>query len=555
MQLKFLITLLFTYLFAINLQAQELIYPENPITKSLGKTVTSDVDGNVYFAGDYNNEIQLLGASLYAYDYPNDGATNGDVLIGKLNPSGQLLWLKSIGGINRDQVFDIEISPNGSVTIVGTFRGSIYIQGNELIGGNSNESFFVVDLDIEDGAYINAINSSGNSGSSDIESVVYDDEGSMYLSGSLYGSIVFLEDTIVSDNQSSSFLIKATKGNFDWVIQIKGNDNSGQGLYYDKSNEQIYQVGLFGGSFTVQDLSVRQIHNGHNTFLLSVKKDGRIEWIQSLQSDGEIHCYTVTGNDGYVYIGGELLKNLFLPNGDEILTRGYNDGVVVAYDHNGVYSYHTIIGGNREDEVVKLVYTNNALVVQFLMGDNAYCNGTNFDFDGFKTDAKISLDYTLQNIYNYNYVPVVDGSGQVFPKDFTLTQDNVFTIGQTVNSMLIDGVIYGGSPNFKDFYLIKDYFLIPSNLPSSPVIKLRSRFDIYELSLYPNPAYEGQIVYFNKYSLIDKVEIYDESGKYIKMFNLDLNTGFSTDSLSGGVFLIKGYHLNQLIGVSKLIVY
>ena len=560
--MKYLYSTLFLFLFSVTIgYSQTLIaYPENAEFKSEGKVVVSDSDGNIYFGADFYNQISMFGLTFTANGYSGTFNTK-DFIIGKINSSGDLLWIKSFGGTGNDEISDMIISPNNELTIVGNFTSQISFDGNVFNGGDY-ESFYVVNLDLIYGNYIDGIASSApqnTQATSAINRLIYDDEGSLYLSGKFYGQISFLNEILDAGSQSSSFLIKLTSlKNYAWEVLIKGYENDGFSINYNAETQQIYQVGLFKGSFSVQDLSLTQYHNGHNTFLLSVNKDGRVEWVQSLQSDGEIHCYAVTSNQGYVYIGGELLKNLFLPNGDEILTRGYNDGALVGFTHNGEYAYHTIIGGDREDKIYRLKYQKNAVVVQFQIGDNAYCNTFDLAFDGFKSDAKITLDYTLSNVYNYNYIPVVNGSGQVFPADFSLYNNQVINIGKSVNGMYIDGQIYGSAPNFRDVYIVTDDFMIPSDLPVAPVINLNSRFDQKKSSqivLYPNPVMKGQQVFINKESFINKVEIFDEYGKYIKKIEFNLNSEFSTNNLSSGLYLIKLYHLNQLIEVKKLIIY
>ncbi len=85
----------------------------------VAETVITDDLGNVYITGYYNGTVD--------FD-PGVGVSNlsslgsYDIYVQKLDPLGNLLWVKSMGGPLLDRPYDIACSSSGDVYVTGVFE-------------------------------------------------------------------------------------------------------------------------------------------------------------------------------------------------------------------------------------------------------------------------------------------------------------------------------------------------------------------------------------------------------------------------------------------------
>jgi len=89
--------------------------------KDEGYSITTDVGGNVYTIGYFNNTVD--------FD-PGTGITNltsaagDDIFIQKLDSAGNFLWVKQMGGNSHDIGYSITIDVSGNIFTTGSFDGT-----------------------------------------------------------------------------------------------------------------------------------------------------------------------------------------------------------------------------------------------------------------------------------------------------------------------------------------------------------------------------------------------------------------------------------------------
>lgn len=96
-----------------------------------GSTITNDGDGNIYLTGKFNSsEVDLSGTIL-----KNAGKNGnyGDIFMAKYNPSGKLLWGKSLGGSYYDEGYSIASDMLGNVYLTGWFKSDTIIFGCDTL--------------------------------------------------------------------------------------------------------------------------------------------------------------------------------------------------------------------------------------------------------------------------------------------------------------------------------------------------------------------------------------------------------------------------------------
>ncbi|MFC2111335.1 SBBP repeat-containing protein [Bacteroidota bacterium] len=86
-----------------------------------GESITTDNNGNIYTTGSFYGTVD--------FD-PGSGTTNltsagsGDIFIQKLDASGNLLWIKQMGGITFDIGYSITTDNSGNIYSTGNFEGT-----------------------------------------------------------------------------------------------------------------------------------------------------------------------------------------------------------------------------------------------------------------------------------------------------------------------------------------------------------------------------------------------------------------------------------------------
>lgn len=91
-----------------------------------GLTITCDASGNIYAAGTFTGL-----ASLGSQQVTSHGGSQ-DVYVMKISPAGAVLWLKTFGGNDIENVTGIVCTSLSEVWLTGQFRGTSYFENDSL---------------------------------------------------------------------------------------------------------------------------------------------------------------------------------------------------------------------------------------------------------------------------------------------------------------------------------------------------------------------------------------------------------------------------------------
>jgi hypothetical protein len=103
-------------------------------------SVAADAAGNCYFTGFYVGDLDYNGQAL-----PSAGLW--DIFAGKIDPSGNLLWLKRFGGPLNDIGYGISCDPQGNSYITGWFASSFNLSTDISLQSYGGSDMFVIKLD------------------------------------------------------------------------------------------------------------------------------------------------------------------------------------------------------------------------------------------------------------------------------------------------------------------------------------------------------------------------------------------------------------------------
>jgi len=216
-----------------------------------GYAIALDAEGNVYTTGMFGITADFdPGSSVYNL------VSNGfyDVFISKLDPSGNFIWAKNLGGTSNDIGNSIIIDAVGNVYTTGYFQGTAdFDPGSGVFNlvSKGSADVFISKLD-PSGNFIWA--KSFGAGNSDIgKSIALDANGNVYTTGEFRSTVDFDPGSgvynIVSKGGTDIFVSKLdASGNFIWAKNMGGTSNDfGNSIIIDAAGN-VYTTGWFYGT-------------------------------------------------------------------------------------------------------------------------------------------------------------------------------------------------------------------------------------------------------------------------------------------------------------------
>lgn len=224
-----------------------------------GNAIAVDAAGNVYTTGYFETTVD--------FDH-GAGITNltsvgmKDAFIMKTDASGNLLWVKSIGGSGDEKGNTIAVDASGNVYIGGDFEGTADLDPG---AGTSNltqtNSFytasFVLKLNTA-GTFVWAKQFGGTTGSVRLNKIVLDATGNPLITGAFVSSAGQDFDpnagtvNLTAVYQDVYILKLTTVGNFSWVKKVAGANALNYAEAYDMETDpsgNIVVVGIVHGTF------------------------------------------------------------------------------------------------------------------------------------------------------------------------------------------------------------------------------------------------------------------------------------------------------------------
>lgn len=151
----------------------------NVIGGSVGQSIVVDPSGNIYVAG---------------YTLSSDTMSNGDVVLLKLNSTGNLQWQRTWGGNGTDRGYGVSVDSSGGIYVAGATDS--YGQGlNDILflkfnstgsmlwgrtwGGSGNDRGQGIVVDAAGNAYVTGLTTSFGAGGSDVILLKFNPAGSL----------------------------------------------------------------------------------------------------------------------------------------------------------------------------------------------------------------------------------------------------------------------------------------------------------------------------------------------------------------------------------------
>ena len=511
-----------------------------------------DASGNIYTTGGFSETVDF-DPGVGTLNLTSAG--NYDIFIQKLDPEGNLLWVKQMGGTGRDYGVSIKVDASGNVNIVGDFEETVDFDpdvGTLNLSSAGGRDIFIQKLD-PSGNLLWA-KQMGGAGFDYSESLDVDNSGNVYASGEFEGTADFDPGVgtlnLTSAGDHDIFIQKLdSSGNLLWVKQIGGTNNDYCWSMVVDATGNVYTTGVFFGTVDFDpgagSLYFNSLGYG-DIFIQKLDDSGNLVWANQIGgSDGnEVSNSIEVDGWGNIYTTGWFEETVDFDPGAGTLNltaSGSNDVFILKIDSSGNLIWAKQMGGTNGGE-------GRSIAVDAI--GNVYTTGEFYgtiDFDpGTGTHNLTSLgssDIFIQKLDNSGILVWAKSLGGPDP--------------DSGNSIIIDnsGNIYNsGSFNSTVDFDPEAEILNLSSAGSWDgfVLKLNdlsvgSEYleNDLEVSIYPNPT--NDILQIKSEITFDHIRITNLLGQQVlSLENLQNSQELDISHLSPGVYMITFLSKNQI---------
>jgi len=216
-------------------------------------SVKTDLAHNIYLASYFRNTVDANpGAGIDSIK------SNGlmDILLTKLDASGNYLWSRHVGGTGDDLATSLDVNPTtGSIYLVGFFSSTVdfnpSLPGTSVLTSSSVTDFFLMKYDSN--GNFNYVKKWGGKGQDNAQNVALDELGNLFITGYISNTVDFnpagKSFPLTSAGNFDAFILKTdTLGNFRWAKRLGGFGNDwGMAVNPDGAGN-VFALGTF--SFT-----------------------------------------------------------------------------------------------------------------------------------------------------------------------------------------------------------------------------------------------------------------------------------------------------------------
>lgn len=327
----------------IGLGAQEWASRAGSTEEDYGMAVATDNSGNSYVTGLFTGtadfgSTQLISSGTY------------DIFVAKLDQDGNWLWAKKAGGLGEDSGQGIAVDNDGNVYITGYFSSTALFGIFPLTSADYHD-LFVAKL-TTDGIWLWA-NRGGGTGYDYGNSITTDENGNCYVSGKFMLTATFGTTNLTSVGNYDALMGKLdTNGLWLWAKRAGGTtSDDANSIVYD-SNGYIYVSGSFNYSADPPaDFGPYILTSAGSTDIFVCKLNTNGSWQWATRAGGTDYEYAwgiATNGDGRIYISG-YFTGLANFNSNTLTSGGSNDIFVAQLDEFGYWVWAVRAGGFDND--------------------------------------------------------------------------------------------------------------------------------------------------------------------------------------------------------------
>jgi hypothetical protein len=551
--------------FYFNAMAQALVFdwvkqmggPSNELSQG----ISLDTDGNLYATGYFQNTVDF---DPGAGNFNLTTAGAWDAYIFKLNPAGDFVWAKRMGGTNFDEAYSIATDAEANVYITGYFHDTVDFDpgtGTFNLTSAGYEDIFISKLD-SSGNFLWACRI-GSTSDDRGRCITTDAWGNVYVAGFFYGTVDFDPGPGTFNLTSTPafadlFILKLDAlGNFLWAKQMEGSNYENVNSITTDVSGDVYTTGYF--SFTADFDPAPSVFNLTasglwDIFVSKIDSSGNFIWADGLGGTGYEEGNSITTDSiGNVYITGYFNDTAdFDPDSGvfNLVSAGMRDIFVLKLNSSGGLLWANKIGQANDDEGYSIVCDAAANIYT-----TGYFNGT-VDFDAgpgtFNLNSAGAEDiFVSKSGAAGNFIWGVNMGGLSYEEGRAVainSSGDVYSAGyfQSIADFDPSAGIYNLTATLSDIFVHK-----LSQLSIGIIDNNSSK----ALIIYPNPTLKFFTVSLRTQSSINnsQLQILDVMGRVVHEQTLTNQSTIIDKQFSAGIYFVK-VRAGEKVFTEKLVV-
>ncbi len=291
---------------------------------SIGATsVAVDATGNTYFTGTFEKSIDLGNGPL-----TSEG--RADIFMASYDSLGTHRWSKVIGGSSDEDSPRIATDTLGNVYLTGEFEGTTNVGGDNL-DTQGFEDIFLASYKASDGTH-RWSKGLGGGDTEQVRALSVSPEGQVSITGSYFSDNVDFEGATVSNQGLASMFLASfdAKGKGLWAKSFGATDTRTRAFGIStNTNGNLFVVGYlnaplnFGGGMIP--------HGEQNDpYVASFGSDGSHRWSMSFTGPDDDIAWAVSAAGSGLAVAGTLRDTLTLGN-QSFKSLDQDDGFIMQF--------------------------------------------------------------------------------------------------------------------------------------------------------------------------------------------------------------------------------
>jgi ribosomal protein S11 len=308
--------------------------------------IAVDYSENVYLTGYFYSATINFGS----VQIQNTNSAFSESFVLKLDPNGNAVWAKTIGGAGFDAAYSITIDPLNNVIVTGGFSSSnISVEGT-VLANQGNIDVFLIKYNTSGGLIW--AKSFGSDGFEEGLTVKTDQAGNPILTGYFSSNSFSINNQTLFNygvGTNDMFLAKFSEdGSTLWLRREGDSGNeSGYDIFVDPSGS-IFVCGDFDSPSPVMAGSTLSNAGSGDCFLAKYTSTGNAQWAKSLGGEGLETAYGVTGDHiNNIYLTGSFSSNFLQVGSTQLENAGYYDVFLANLHADNTAAIHEIANSQR----------------------------------------------------------------------------------------------------------------------------------------------------------------------------------------------------------------
>ncbi len=432
---------------------------------------STDVNNNIYTLGFFTSNITSGTTELTTYG-------SRDYFVSKFNQTGELDWLRQLGGSSLEYVGGgLCTCEEGYLYVTGGFQNDLYYNPADFISSGGGFDIFITKYDIL-GNVIWCKNVGTGAKSQRSETIIINNN-ELIITGFFTDSITLDNDTtLYSTDGFDDFFYSSfdTDGNHNWTKQIKGLSSVQYGSIYSviPTTDSYLMSGIFADSIVLENDTIVSLNEGYDIVLFETNLTGNVLWHRTIGSEGLDYSFSsIKDPDGNIYIGGYYGGSILSAQSNETEyttieeNNGETDLLIIKYDSEGTLQWMRTAGGIGVDKIFDIDFFDDKIHVSGLFIDKLSWGGIELitngigDQDMFYGSLDLNGNYRSANSYKGR------NNSSEEAKAIFYSDESLLTVIRSNSDLLVLGDSLYTNPSQNYFIAVGAIGCLPINITTS----------------------------------------------------------------------------------------